>query len=85
MTNLTKEKKGELYEEYLNGRSRKLEVHLTKGPKIHFSKVWDIKDMITTVTFKTLTKPMLRPRLTFEEVDLMPVAKLTYYQVTITR
>jgi hypothetical protein len=80
------EEKTELYETYLSDRSRTIQVQIPKGPKISFLRCWDYKGDMKHVHFKTLNHPEItHENMKIEEVDLSPIANITYFQITITR
>lgn len=84
---LDKESKGQLYTEYLASRAKPIKMDLPNGLKVSFSKCWNYKDVLREITFNTLSKPDIVGfgNIMVEEVNLMPVANLTYYHITIKR
>lgn len=83
---LNLEEKTELYEAYLSDRARTIDVQIPKGPKISFLKCWDYKGSMKDVQFKTLYDPdIAHKNMNIEEVSLLPIADIIYYQITILR
>lgn len=81
---LSKEDKTKLYEEYLSQRAKILRVNTSKAIKLVFNKTWDYKAGLTSVTFKSITRPVTDyTGVIMEEVNLRPVANFRYYQITI--
>lgn len=78
--------KKELYEAYLLDRSRQIKVEIPNGPVLNWNKCWNYKSNLKEVSFNTLMEPEIEHKLMKSEVvDLMPVANVKYWHITVLR
>jgi hypothetical protein len=63
-----------------------LKTTIKGGKTIKWLRVWDHKAFVTETQFKTLTPPPYEHKLiSYEIIDLMPVANKKIYKVTIKK
>jgi len=76
-------------EEYTLMQTSKPDIIITPikgGKSIKWLKAWDHHAGLNQITLRTTMKPPYEHKLiTVEEIDLMPVANLIIYKITIKR
>ena len=76
--------KQEEYTHMLNTKPYALITPVKGGKEIKWTQVWDHHRSATQTTFKSLSPPPYEHKLiSFQEIDLMPVANKKIYKITI--